>query len=82
MSQAEIDKVQAQLDELKAKQARGGGMSTATKVGGAVALGVAGGVASAVASEVAVGAVGATAGAAGANMAAAYAAGSCLCSIQ
>ena len=81
MSQAEIDKVQAQLDELKAKQARGG-MSTGTKVAGVVALGAAGGVASAVASEVAVGAVGATAGAAGANMAAAYAAGSCLCSIQ
>ena len=82
MSQAEIDKVQAQLDELKAKQARGGGMSTAAKVGGVVALGAAGGVASALAGEVALGAAGATAGAAGANMAAAYAAGSCLCSIQ
>ncbi len=77
MSQAEIDKLQDQLNELKAKQARGG-ISTGAKVVGAVGLGVAG----AVAGEVAVGAVGATAGAAGANMAAAYAAGSCLCSIQ
>ena len=77
MSQAEIDKLQDQLNELKAKQARGG-MSTGTKVAGAVALGAAG----AIAGEVAVGAVGATAGAAGANAAAMYAAGSCLCSIQ
>ena len=81
MSQAEIDKLQDQLNELKAKQARGG-MSTGQKVAGAVALGAAGGVASAIAGEVAIGTGAAAAGAAGANMAAAYVAGSCLCSIQ